>query len=305
MIKILLFFWIVSAFFLVREQKVIRMIIYLVIFSLLSSACFLVFSAPDVAMAEAVIGAFSIIIFIVSFEKYYSFTGAPSAGKMPHDAVKKVLSLAMVIFLFAVFIMFNPGDSADSGLKKQYLSMFPADIGGENAVTAIYLGYRMYDTLMEALMLLVSVVAVVHLSQHREHLVLSGKRRDINKSDIAVFTVRIISPVLILFSAYLIMNGHVSPGGGFQGGVVLASFFMCRYMIHAIHDININKVIMFEKFAYLGIFILASFFIFYGAHSYLPLPKSVYLVSMNLFIGLKVSCGFLIIFYRFITFEWR
>jgi hypothetical protein len=62
---------------------------------------------------------------------------------------------------------------------------------------------------------------------------------------------------------------------------------------------------MFEKVIYVGIVLLAGFFVFLSAHSYLPLPKTVYLVIMNLFIGMKVACGFLIIFYRFIAFEWR
>ena len=154
-------------------------------------------------------------------------------------------------------------------------------------------------------MLLISIVAVIHLSLLQEALVLSGKRRDLNRSAITSFLVRIISPVLLLFGVYLIMNGHNSPGGGFQGGAVLASFFICRYVIYAIHDIRINSVIMMEKVIYVGIVLLAGFFVFLNAHTYLPLPKSAYLIMMNLFIGLKVACGFLIIFYRFIAFEWR
>ena len=306
MIQIILFFWIVSAFFIIREQKVVRMIIHLGIFTLISSACFLLFAAPDVAMAEAVICAFSTIIFIVSFEKYYSFADLSVAVKKSGGLIRKILSLVFVILLFAIFMLLVPDHNAGSNLKDQYISMFSSDIGGENAVTAIYLGYRMYDTLFEALMLLVSVIAVVHLSQHKEeNIVLSGKRKDINRSEIAVFTVRIICPILVLFGIYLIINGHISPGGGFQGGVVLASFFMCRYMIYAIYDIPINKAVLLEKLIYLGVILLTVFFIFLGAVIFLEIPKTVYLIAMNMLIGMKVACGFLIIFYRFIAFEWR
>ena len=305
MIYILLVIWIACAFFMVRERKIVRLIIQLAIFSLISSACFLLFAAPDVAMAEAVISAFSTIIFIVSFEKYYTLVDFSAVKKQAADFPKKLLSLGFVAFLFVLFIYFAPDASADPHLKNQYTSMFYEDVGGINAVSAIYLGYRMYDTLFEALMLLVSSVAVVHLSMHHEHPAPGWKHMDINNSEISVFTIRIICIPLIMFGIYLIMNGHISPGGGFQGGVVLASAFMCRYMIYAIYDIRINWVVMLEKFVFAGIVLLASFFIFLDGYSYLPIPQTLYLILMNLLIGIKVACGFLIIFYRFVTFEWR
>ena len=39
-----------------------------------------------------------------------------------------------------------------------------ADTGAANRVAAIYLNYRIFDSLLETLMLLVSVLAVVHVS---------------------------------------------------------------------------------------------------------------------------------------------
>ena len=36
----------------------------------------------------------------------------------------------------------------------------------ENAVTAIYLNYRYYDTIFESLMLLVCISALIHMSVH-------------------------------------------------------------------------------------------------------------------------------------------
>ena len=305
MTRVLLLFWIASAFIIIYEQKIVRTIIYLGIFSLISSLCFLLFAAPDVAMAEAVVSALSTIIYIVTFEKYYSLADLSAVTKRGISFKNHILPLIFSVLLFVLFIRFIPDTGSNPYLKNQYISMFSNDVGGENTVTAIYLGYRMYDTLFEALMLLVSIVAVIHLSLYQDILVLSGKRRDINSSDITTFTIRIISPVLVLYGAYLIMNGHISPGGGFQGGVVLASFFICRYMIYAIYDIRIGRVIMLEKIIYIGIVVLAAVFIFLSAHSYLPISKDIYLVMMNIFIGMKVACGFLIIFYRFIAFEWR
>ena len=305
MIQALLFLWLISAFLIIREQKIARLIIYFAIFSLITSLSFLLLGAPDVAMAEAVISTLSTIIFIVSFEKYYNYIDLSVAFKKISRFKSIILQAFFSIFLFILFVLFVPDNEVNIYLKNQYITMFSHDVGGENAVTAIYLGYRMYDTLFEALMLLVSIVAIIHLSQYQDTLVFSGKRKDVNKSELSVFAIKIICPLLLLFGIYLTLNGHITPGGGFQGGVVIASFFMCRYIIHAIYDIPIHRVIVLEKIVYVGIILLAAFFIFLSAYNYLPISKTIYMIVMNSFIGMKVACGFLIIFYRFIAFEWR
>jgi len=274
------------------------------IFSLISSACFLLFAAPDVAMAEAAVSIFSTIIFIVCFEKYYSVADETAAApKIPK--IKSLAPLCFTVVLAALFILAIPENPPNTYLKEKYLSVFERDVGGENAVTAIYLGYRMYDTLFEALTLLVSIVAVIHLSRHAEMSVADGRPHDLQGSAIAIITIRMICPVMLLFSAYLIINGHISPGGGFQGGAMAASLFVCRYMIYDIYDMRIKTFLTLEKLVYVGIILLAVYFIFLGAHGYLPIPRAVYLVMMNLLVGLKVMCGFFIVFYRFIAFERR
>lgn len=38
--------------------------------------------------------------------------------------------------------------------------------------------------------------------------------------------VRLLAPVLQIYALYVIFHGHYSPGGGFQGGVVLAASYI-------------------------------------------------------------------------------
>jgi multicomponent Na+:H+ antiporter subunit B len=101
------------------------------------------------------------------------------------------------------------------------------------------------------------------------------------------------------------VNGHLSPGGGFQAGVIAASFFICRYMIYDIYDIPIGKVIKLKKILFMGIILLAMFFLTFAAYLYMPKFRTIYLVLMNMLIGFKVTCGFVIMFIRFIAFERR
>jgi multicomponent Na+:H+ antiporter subunit B len=305
MIKILLVLWIISAVLIIREKRYAGLIIHLSVFSLIAALCFFLFAAPDVAMAEAVISVFSTIIYIVSFEKYYGSTDQPVTVKKSSRIKNIVLPAVFSVFLFVLFVIFIPGDTANTFLKDRYLSGFMHDIGGENGVTAIYLGYRLYDTLFEALILLVSIAAVIHLSWYQDFFVSKEVYMGIQRSPIAFYSIRIVSPLLILFSVYIMVNGHISPGGGFQGGVIAASFFISRYMIHDIYDIPIGGVIKLEKIVYAGIMLLALLFIFLAGNLFLPEYRIIYLILMNVLIGMKVACGFYIIFFRFIAFERR
>jgi multicomponent Na+:H+ antiporter subunit B len=123
----------------------------------------------------------------------------------------------------------------------------------------------------------------------------------------AIFAIRIICPIIILFGIYLIANGHITSGGGFQGGLAVASFFICRYMVYNIYDMPVSKVIKVEKLVFTITVLLAMFAIFLGAmyHLYHPVFQNIYLVAMNMLIGMKVACAFFILFYRYIAIERR
>jgi multicomponent Na+:H+ antiporter subunit B len=61
-----------------------------------------------------------------------------------------------------------------------------------------------------------------------------------------------------------------------------------------------------EDFIFVSIVILAILVVFLGSFEQLPpIFNIAYLILMNLLIGLKVACGFLILFYRFIAVERR
>ena len=45
---------------------------------------------------------------------------------------------------------------------------------------------------------------------------------------------KILIPFILLFGFYVIMHGEISPGGGFQGGVILASAFILYALIFGV-----------------------------------------------------------------------
>ena len=312
-ISALLVAWFISASLIfITKNSIIRVFIYFGIFSLITSICFLLLGGPDVAMAEAAISAFTTIFFIVCFERYYSYRKRGSAyidsARNFHTNFKewyKYIPPALLsIGLFFLFLNFVPTVDANTYLRDQYIRYFQQDVGGTNAVGAIYLGYRVYDTLFEALMLVVSVVAVIHMSAYNLTEVSAGPSSQIQRwGGMAVFTIRIISPIIILFGIYLIVNGHLTAGGGFQGGLAVATFFICRYLIYDIYDLPIKKVMKYEEGIFFFSVLIAAVVVFSGDIAYLPIISDNYLIIMNTLIGLKVTCGFIILFYRFIVIE--
>ncbi|MBM7562214.1 MnhB domain-containing protein [Fusibacter tunisiensis] len=118
-------------------------------------------------------------------------------------------------------------------------------------------------------------------------------------------TLGITFPFIILFSIYMILNGHITPGGGFQGGAVMASIFIAKYLIVPVKDIRLVGVQFVEKIALLLILLFATAFVISGLNIIFPSFSQVYMVVMNVLIGLKVACGMTIIFYRFVYYESR
>ncbi len=50
--------------------------------------------------------------------------------------------------------------------------------------------------------------------------------RETSRSLVVVLAARGLAPVIQLFALYVVFHGHYSPGGGFQGGVLLAAAFV-------------------------------------------------------------------------------
>ncbi len=112
-------------------------------------------------------------------------------------------------------------------------------------------------------------------------------------------------PLIIIFGVYMILNGHVSPGGGFQGGTILASVFICRYLIDSADSISLKKIQAAEKTALFFIIFLAVGYVGIFLNARMDPMHVYYFYVMNCLIGLEVACGMTILFYRFVLYESR
>lgn len=78
---------------------------------------------------------------------------------------KLVAGFMIIIFLMIITSKVIPLESAKD-LKNYYIQYFIIDTAALNSVAAIYLNYRVFDTLFETLLLLISVIGIIYFSRH-------------------------------------------------------------------------------------------------------------------------------------------
>jgi len=137
----------------------------------------------------------------------------------------------------------------------------------------------------------------------------------IQKSDdIIIKTLaRILVPFIQIYALYVIMHGHHSPGGGFQGGVILAASLILLMITHGVKDtqkrISEKAVAIFSSsgvFIYAGIgavcLILAGNYLDYSKLSKLlhvdpAQARSLGILGIEIGVGLAVMAVMFSIFF--------
>lgn len=105
-----------------------------------------------------------------------------------------------------------------------------------NMVAAVNFDVRALDTLGEETMLLCAVTGAVVLLRGKRGEAATDRagrvpgRRIVLRTDATVLVCRCGSALLLLFGLYMLLHGTVTPGGGFQGGVVIASALLLLYL---------------------------------------------------------------------------
>ncbi|MBN2526994.1 MAG: sodium:proton antiporter [Deltaproteobacteria bacterium] len=133
-----------------------------------------------------------------------------------------VLLLAQLCTILFSFLSVYQEPTSLNAVSSHYIHNEPKELGAANAVTAVVVTYRGLDTLGEVTILFAaSVVVGLLMFLHKNE---SAPRRD--GSELLKTGASLLFPLILLFGAYVFINGHLSPGGGFQGGAIIASALM-------------------------------------------------------------------------------
>jgi len=141
--------------------------------------------------------------------------------------------LALIVVGLALSLSHVPFGKDRMQVANYYLDHGVADTGATNLVTAVVLNYRALDTLGEVTVLFIASLGLgVFLSwpKEKEGTQEEGKRELPEASLIVRRGSQFLFPLIILFGGYIFLHGHLTPGGGFQGGSVIASAFLLMFL---------------------------------------------------------------------------
>ena len=180
----------------------------------------------------------------------------------------------VIVMLFGALLVFcaedfppwgDPTSPPNTHVSPRYIERTMAETSVPNIVTAVLADYRGYDTLFETIVIFTAGVACVLLLRMTRRLepgtrlyrhIPSGITFRIRKKkyypqeagtferidlewvpyDIIIQTgCRVIVPISQIFALYVIAHGHYSPGGGFQGGVILGAAVILYAVSHNLY----------------------------------------------------------------------
>lgn len=209
---------------------------------------------------------------------------------------------------------------ANNEVAAKYIEDGLQDTGAVNIVTGMILDYRAFDTFGESNVLFIATCTVLILLRNDKK---KGKgsaeeaeKRDSfyepKKDTILQQVAFILVPIIIIFGIYVVLNGHISPGGGFSGGAIIGAgliLYLNAFGFEKTERFFTEKTYKCISFSALSFYCLAKSYSFYtGAHhleSGIPLGTPGAIISsglilpLNICVGLVVACTMYAFFVMF------
>ena len=225
------------------------------------------------------------------------------------------LCLVLIVLLMGTVMdmpYFGQADTlVDSEVSEFYVEHTLEHTGATNIITGIILNFRGFDTLGESHVLFIAVCSVIillRMSQSEEDARLHAFDYDEvlkKQGEDAILTSlsHILFPLIFMFGVYIILNGNISPGGGFSGGAIIGAGLILYLTAYGYK--RIQRFFTFVTFKTISCLALLcytfskTFHFITGAneiHVPIPLgtPGTIFsgglLLPLNIFVGLVVAC---------------
>lgn len=160
-----------------------------------------------------------------------------------------VFASGLSFLLLVIMGQFLLGDSPML-VGEAILSQAAEELGAANLVTSVVLGYRAIDTLGEIAILFTAASAtslVLSSIDSKKHT--SATKDTYSGGQILTSSASLFFPLLMVLGLYIVIHGHLTPGGGFQGGVILAAAFFLPLLAVPGRGVNHSGLAIIEGFA--------------------------------------------------------
>ncbi len=151
------------------------------------------------------------------------------------------LSALLVLTILNVMLQNIPAHIERAG---DQLLALNAQEGVANAVTSVVVYFRGFDTLGEIAVLFIAALGIgLMLSEHTKDPHHEESSFILQKAS------KLLFPIIMLFGVYVMIYGHLSPGGGFQGGVIIASGVLLLLISDQNFEVPHSVISALETFA--------------------------------------------------------
>lgn len=241
------------------------------------------------------------------------------------DRIYRCMSVVLCSCIIAVLLwttaylpeIGNAANPDNNEVAARYIEQGLQETGAVNIVTGMILDYRAFDTFGESCVLFISSCCVLFLlridvmdrkkgkkdRQHRKRLFEDMNDRHFEpKNDIILQKcAAVLVPVILVFGIYIILNGHLSPGGGFSGGAVLAAglmLYLNAFGFAKTQKFFTEKVYRRITLCALSFYCIAkSYSFFTGANhleSHIPIGTPGAILSSGLILPLNICVGMVV-----------
>ncbi|MCI6004762.1 MAG: hydrogen gas-evolving membrane-bound hydrogenase subunit E [Blautia sp.] len=251
-----------------------------------------------------------------TFEKVYDLKNNPEVRVF--RKAYRIFSVLFCLFLVTMLLTAvsnlpsfgNASNPVNNEVSERYIESGLQETGAVNIVTGMILDYRAFDTLGESHVLFIATCTVLILlridgdKKGRSGMGYSMENDRIYepKNDIILQTVaRILVPPIFIFGIYIILCGHLGPGGGFSGGAVIGAgliLYLNAFGFAKTERFFTQKTYRRTSFCALACYALAKSYSFYtGANhieSVIPLGTPGAILSSGLILILNICVGIVV-----------
>lgn len=249
----------------------------------------------------------------------WSLTKGAHALKTIYRLLALVVLCCMAVFFMQTVIelprLGDPSNLTNNEVAQRYIEQGIPETGAVNFVAGMILDYRAFDTFGESTVLFVaacSVLILLKLGEHKKNepptaAMLEAEYDDRHfepkNDEVLQFAAKILVPIILMLGIYVVLNGHLSPGGGFSGGAVMGAALIL--FLNAFGFAKTERFFTFKTFRWVTFLALMtyaglkSYSFFTGANhieSGIPLGvpgailSSGFILPLNICVGLIVMC---------------
>jgi multicomponent K+:H+ antiporter subunit A len=232
------------------------------IVGLIVSVTFVVFSAPDLALTQAMVEVVTVILLLLAldFLPRHSRRNEPRRVHVRDATIAVVVGLAVALLTWAI----QTTDFTFPSIAAYHLENAKTLGGGYNVVNVILVDFRGFDTYGEIIVLGIAALVIYAMT---EALMQSraGRRlidRPVDPGEagdrhplMMVIATRVMMPIVLMVGVFIFLRGHNAPGGGFIAGLIVAIAFLMQYMASGFEWANMRQRVPYHTLIGAGVLV--------------------------------------------------